>query len=153
MIPLEIIRYVVCSFLDVKDIAALTRVCIEWKELMDNEMYGYLCERDFGIKGDWKLYKKYFSEQIGYQNFNGVHVWKPREGNQVYMRTKSTMNIPSRVIRVEGDSATLFGFYPYTLVFRREFGRWECSVEVGFVKLESVQNYSDETIIRHDWKM
>lgn len=161
MIPVEIIRYVVCSFLDVKDIATLARGCSEWKEMMDLEMCNYLLLRDFDVGvGDWKSYKTLFSRQIGYQDFNGVQVWKPRVGNHIYMSTKWTSNITKLIIKVENDHATLASTYGLelecVLFFRREYGRWECcskNSESGFNKLESVQNYFDYAIVRHDWKI
>ena len=167
MIPLEIIRDVVCSFLDVKDIATLARGCCEWAKLMDDEMYAYLCERDFklnkeflettyGIKSFRKLYKKYFVDQIVHQDFNGIQVWKPRVGNHIHLKAKGWIYMSGYVIKAENDRATLSSkFRKHVLVFCREYGRWEWSTrstDKGFIELEYVKRSSDGDFIRHDWK-
>lgn len=175
MITLEIIRYEICSFLQVEDVSRMARVCKDWCGLMDQEMCDYFLKRDFNFPspetegaGDWKLYQTFQFETIEYQDFKGTQVWKPRVGNIVFVSDWYDKFIKVQVKKIKGNQVTVerLSEHPrlerrFLIVFHRGFGRWEYSgknkVRLHDVSYKTAQLFEkilslNHSVIKHDYK-
>lgn len=82
-IPIEVMRYVITQFLEIKEVGVLSRVCQRWKLLMDKETAVMVLTRDFNeTEGDWKTYKTLRDKHVDYS------VWEEYE-DRINMRFES----------------------------------------------------------------
>lgn len=145
MIPYEIIRFELCSFLHPQHIAKLALVCKKWSDLLDEEMMNHLLKRDFGYSyGD---YKTLWNNRIEYQTFKGIEIWKPRIGNIMLLQHGYVENIKVKVTKIIGDKVLLKGEKDIWIKFNRRMGRWESlSYPKLFTRIMSLVGH----VIKHD---